>query len=860
MSLKGTGHGALPPLLEQYVKLRDEYAEYILFFQVGDFFETFGEDAERVSKLLNITLTHKPSKDFDTPMAGIPIRAAETHIERLLKQGYRVAVAEQTEDPNSAKGLVERQVTQLITPGTVQIDTILHGEENFLASIASGDGYALALLDISTGEFRCCHLQSRLALYDELSRYRPAEVLLAPELSDNAAFAGEFAARFPVMRSTASFEISDCISTLETQFGSVPVVLELEGLVRACGAVVAYATRVSDAVTLPAVRRVTRYDPGAQMRLDETAIRALEIFEPLSPNAPESATLFGALNTTRTAPGRRRLKAWLRAPLLDIAGIQDRLEALEALYRDAPVRHGIRSQLYKAHDLERLAARVASGRANARDLNALLRTLELVPELVNAIAPLEPRLLRDIVARLDALPEARDLVRAALTEEPPLKLTEGGLIRDGFDSELDASRATSLEGRGWIAALEARERQRTGIASMKIGYNGVFGYFLEVTNAHRHLVPDDYRAVATLKDRQRFTRPDLREKEREVLHADAQAQKREYSVFLELRSALSQFTDRLQLLANALAELDVISSLADVAAERGYVKPDLMETGNLEVVEGRHPVVELALKAATPKSEPPKSEATITQFVANDITLSDSSRVVLLTGPNMSGKSTYLRQTALIALMAQVGSFVPARSARVRVFDRIYTRIGASDDLAGGASTFMVEMRELARILHGVTANSLVILDEIGRGTSTFDGLAIAWAACEFLIGTRASVLFATHYFELTALEGKFPGVVNLHVAAQEEAKRGLRFYHQVMPGPASHSYGVQVAKLAGLPPEAILRAESLLKSLEATSADTGQRVAKELLSLDLSRLTGLQALQTLEFLQAQLRGLELRV
>ena len=841
VSLKGSGHGALPPLLAQYVKLRDEYAEYILFFQVGDFFETFGEDAERVSKLLSITLTHKPSKDFDTPMAGIPIRAAEAHIERLLKLGYRVAVAEQTEEASASKGLVERQVTQLITPGTVQVDTILRGEENFLASIASGDGYALALLDISTGEFRCCTVSSRLALYDELSKYRPAEVLLAPELGENAAFAGEFSARFPVMRSSASFELSDCLLTLETQFGSLPAVLDCDSLQRACGAVIAYATRVSDAPTLPSVRRVTRFDPGATVRLDETAVTALELFAPLSPNAPPDATLFGALNATRTAPGRRRLKAWLRAPLLDITGIEDRLAAVEALVNGSLERHAIRAALHRSHDLERLSARVASGRANARDLAALLRTLEIVPELLSNLEALDSRLLRDIAARLDALPEAKLRITAALLEEVPLKLTEGGLVRDGFDAELDAHRHSALSGRNWIAALETSERERTGMP-VKIGYNAVFGYYLEVTNQYAAKVPSDYRAVATLKDRQRFTRADLRDKEREVLLADAGAQKREYAVFVELRESLARHTERLQLLAGALAELDVLSSLAEIAADRGYVKPTLTQTGDTHALEARHPVVELALQQRS-------------SFVPNDVKIGDSSRFTLLTGPNMSGKSTYLRQTALLSIMAQIGSFVPARSAQIRVHDRIYTRIGASDDLAGGSSTFMVEMRELARILHGVTPNSLVILDEIGRGTSTFDGLAIAWAASEFLIQTGATVLFATHYFELTQLESAHPGVVNLHVAAQEEFEHGIRFFHQVMPGPASKSYGVQVARLAGLPPAAIARAEALLHGFETKSADHANQIAQQLASTDLSRLTGLQALGLLEEMQQKLRG-----
>ncbi len=839
MSLKGTGSGILPPLLEQYVRLRDQYAEYVLLFQVGDFFEAFGEDAERLSRLLNITLTHKQSKDFSTPMAGIPVRAAETHIERLLKLGQRIAVAEQVEDPSTAKGLVERAVTQIITPGTVALEDILRGEENFLASVASGDGYALALLDVSTGEFRCCQVSSRGALYDELSRYRPAEVLLAPELEDNATFMQEFNARFPIMRSSASFALSDAIAALTVQFGSAPTMLETTALQRVCGAVLAYASKVLEHTNLPAVRRVQRYDPGAHMRLDEAALRALEVFTPLSPTAPESATLFGALNDTRTAPGRRRLKAWLRAPLLDAHLIAERLEAVSVLHRDSESRKSIRAALHHAHDLERLATRVAMQRANARDFNALLRTLELIPELKVLLEPLDARLLRDLQTRLDPIANAAKIIRAALIETPPLRLTEGGFIRDGFDAELDECRARALEGRTWIAHLETSERVRTGINSLKVGFNNIFGYYLEITNAHKHLVPDDYRAVATLKDRMRFTRQDLREKEREVLHSEERAQAREYTVFLELRAQLTNHTERLQLLSSALADLDVLANLADIAANRGYVLPTILESGEVRVVQARHAVV----------------ETTLDNFVPNDITLSNSSRIQLITGPNMSGKSTFLRQTALVVLLAQIGSFVPAQSAQLRIFDRIFTRIGASDDLAGGASTFMVEMRELAHILHGVTANSLVILDEIGRGTGTYDGLAIAQAAIEFLSQTKAAVLFATHYFELTKLETTLSGISNLHVAAEEEAQNGLRFYHQVMPGAASKSYGVHVAQLAGLPPAVTTRANSILQALEQQSEDIAMQTSAQILELDIARLTPLDALKILEQLQSQLRS-----
>jgi DNA mismatch repair protein MutS len=859
VSLKGTGSGPLPPLLEQYVKLRDQYAEYMLLFQVGDFYETFGEDAERFSRALGLTLTHKPSKDFTTPMAGIPIRAADTHIERLLKMGFRVAVADQVEDPATAKGLVDREVTQLITPGTVQDEAILRGEENYLAGIASGDGYGLALLDVSTGEFRCCQLSSRGALYDELARYRPAEVLLAPELNENQAFLGEFGQRFRAMRSSASFEPTDAQRVLERQFGSLPAGLDTEATLRACGAVLAYAMRVNEDRTLPAVRRLVRYDPGAQMRLDETALRALEVFEPISPAAPETATLFGTLNLTRTAPGRRRLKSWLRSPLLDVGMIEERLAAVDALYRDTPTRQAIRSSLYRSHDLERLSARVASGRANARDLNALCRTLELVPELQSLSAGFEARLLRDLASRLDPVPEAADLVRAALNENPPPRLTEGGLVRDGFDANLDDHRKHALEGRTWIAALEESERARTGIPTLKVGFNNVFGYYLEVTNPYLNRVPDDYKPVQTLKDRQRYTRPDLRERERQVLHAEERARSREYTVFLELRSNLAMFTERLQLLAGALAELDVLSSLAEVAAERGYVRPSILESGPIEIEQSRHPVVERAIShqpSTVGSGMTGSSGASGTaSFVPNDIRIAETQKLTLITGPNMSGKSTYLRQIALMALMCQLGSFVPAKSARIRVFDRIFTRVGSSDDLVGGASTFMVEMRELAQILHGASPRSLVILDEVGRGTSTFDGLAISWAACEFLLQTGATTLYATHYFELTQLESRLPGVVNLHVAAQEEAAHGLRFYHQVIPGPASKSYGVQVARLAGLPPESVARAEAVLRGLESNSSDRATHLARELAALDLSRLTPLQALQKLEEMQQGLRS-----
>lgn len=825
--LKGTGNGPLPPMLEQYVQLRDEHADFMLLFQCGDFYETFGEDAERLSRLLGITLTHKSSKDFATPMAGIPVRAADTHIQRLLNLGERVAVAEQMEEPGGA--LVDRKVTQLLTPGTVTEERLLTADENYLAAIATGDGYALALLDVSTGEFRCATFGTRGALYDDLSRHRARELLLAPELQENPTILAEMQGRFPVMRSSASFDESEARQALREVLGELPDFLAPSGLARACGAVVAYA-RATQQGRLDMVRRLVRYEPGAHMRLSDWALRALEIF---APSSPQGMTLLAALEETRTAGGRRRLRAWLRAPLLDERAISARLGAVEALTRAPDLRLGVRALLYRAHDLERLAARVATRRAGPREVAALARTLELLPEAAALLAG-EEGLLANIHARLNPQPEVVQLIRAALVDDPPIRLGEGGLIREGFHAGLDGLRAEALGHRAWIAELEGRERLRTGISSLKVGFNNVVGYYLEVTNAHKARVPDDYTQIATLKDRVRFTRPDLRERERDIARCEGSADRLEAEVFGELREALAAHTDRLAEAAGALSELDVLSCLAEIAVQRGWTRPRTVD-GFLNLSQARHPVVELAAES----------------FVPNDAELHSSRRLLLLTGPNMAGKSTYLRTVALCALLHQIGSFVPADGAELPVFDAIHTRIGASDDLAGGRSTFMVEMSELAAILHGATGRSLVILDEIGRGTSTHDGLAIAQAALESLHASGASVLFATHYFELTRLERDLPGVVNLHVAAEEEAG-GLTFFHQVIPGAARQSYGVEVARLAGLPGHVTTRAAHLLAGL-SVKQDEGQ-LGRDLASLDLSRLTPLEALELLHRWQREAR------
>lgn len=831
--LKGVGNGKLPPMLEQYVAMRDEveaqFPGTLLLFQCGDFFETFGEDAERAARLLGLSLTHKSSKDFSTAMAGIPIRTLDSFVEKLLAQGVRVAVAEQMTEAPEGTALVERKVTQLLSPGTVTEERLLSAEENYLAAIATGDGYALSLLDLSTGDFRCASFASRASLYDELARWRVREALLSPELSENAALLSDFQRRFPLMLSPANFEPSAAREQLTEVLGEVPGALQEAGgagLLRACGALLGYARGISGGA-LNMVRRLERFEASAHMQLSDHALRALEVF---TPQSPQGTTLLEALGKTRSAGGKRRLRSWLRAPLLDRSSLQARQDALETLLNMPDLRSGLRALLYRVHDLERLSARTASLRATPREVSALLRTLELLPEAQELLSGLgSGGLLRNLRARL-SLPEIDAVIRAALVDEPPQRLSEGGLIREGFHAGLDKLRAQALGHRSWLAELELSERERTGISSLKVGYNSVFGYFLEVTSAHLDKVPGDYRQVATLKDRARFTRPDLREREREIARLEQAAARLEQEVFSELRAQLSRHAEALSQAAGALAELDVLSTLAEVAAERAWVRPQTLPEGQheLSLTQARHPVVEMSVGS---------------RFVPNDVHLSPERHSLLLTGPNMAGKSTYLRTVALCALLHQIGAFVPAEAAKMPVFESIFTRIGASDDLAGGRSTFMVEMSELAGILHRASARSLVILDEVGRGTSTLDGLAIAQATLEYLHAAGAYILFATHYFELTRLEAEWPGLVNLHVAAEEDAG-GLTFFHQVLPGAARQSYGVEVARLAGLPAAVTARSANLLAALSVREDD--RAIRQELAALDLSRLTPLEALALL--------------
>ncbi len=1271
MPLKSEGKGPIPPLLKQYVELRDQHPDYLVLFQVGDFYECFGEDAERLARALNLILTHKSAKDFTTPMAGLPLRSVDANVEKLLKQGIRVAIADQVQSAADAEGLVKREVTQLMTPGTVTDEKLLKPDANYVAGVATGDGYGLTLLDVSTGEFRGTHLYSKASLYDELQRYNPAEVLLAPELYEQENFRENFSQRFSVMLTQGRFENAE--QALMGHFTKLPGGLRSEALLRAAGAVLSYAIETQRG-KLPQVTGFTLYDPGAYMNIGEVALATLEVFD--TRLGEECRTLFAILDDTRTAPGRRLLQAWLRHPLLDKDLIAKRLDAVEALVIDSVLRQDLRKALFKMNDLERLATRLAAATAGARELVALARSLSLIPEIKVLLADRSEVALQSLNERLKPLTQVSERVEAALVEDPPIKITEGGLLQDGVDKELDLLREKAKAGRSWISELESKERAATNIPTLKIGFNGVFGYYLEVTRPYYEQVPETYRAIQTLKDRQRYTRNDLREKEREILRAEDSAKQREHIVFDGLRQELEPHAEEVRAVGAVLAELDVFTTLADIAAKRQYCRPIFTNDGDLDIRAGRHPVVEQ-----------------YHEFIPNDLHMSERERLLVLTGPNMSGKcvsestlvfsqkgvvpigklkpklskentftklgvcvkgkeglqpatyfyqggqqktlclttrlgysieatpehrlwvrhsdgtegwkhlsdvaigdtvaierninlwgnditiecpkaralknvkryplpeelsedlaylmglfvgdgtltyansiclstadefiasefkriakqlfnyepryknnnkdyyissqqirvffaelglgyckantkrvpysilqaprhivitflqglfdadgfvekrygnieystssrglskevhllllnlgiiaslrkketpclpsypigisgadaitfhtevgfrlprkrqrsklassirrpniggiphlqstlraihkrivttpdkpvalkrnksvvavfdsylprernpsyaklkevinyykqnavdctelenivnkgylylpvvnieeskaevcdlsvkkdhayiangfvshnSTYLRQSALVVLLAQIGSFVPAEEAKLPIFERIYTRIGAADDIAGGRSTFMVEMDELGHILQHATTKSLILLDEIGRGTSTYDGLSLAWAASEYLHNkVKAFTLFATHYFELTSLANKLPAARNYHVAAKEEAG-GLVFYHQVLEGPASKSYGLQVAKLAGLPNEVLERAFQVMAGLESSQNSTDKDIIDAILGQDLNQVSPLGALELLHKLQEKVKGL----
>jgi len=810
----------LTPMLRQYLEAKAESGDSLLFFRMGDFYEMFFEDAVEAAELLGIALTSRDAvnKDDRIPMAGVPVRAVDAYVAKAIRAGRTVTICEQVENPKDAKGVVKRAIVRTITPGTLTEPELLEdATNNYLGALTIRGGKAgLALVDVSTGEFLAAQIDEEpvRTLEDELTRMAPAE-LLVPSSLDKGVLDGlrqQFSGICFRSRPDAEFDVSEGRELLLDRFGLRTlkgIGLEDTPEASACaGAVLAYVKSTQrDAV--PQLRFPRRYSPSQYVVLDGNTQRNLELVESMS-DRKGRGTLLSVLDRTQTSMGGRKLRHWILHPLLTVDEIRARLDAVDELLGDAELRLRLREVLRSVADVERLTGRLTSRAGNGRDVRALGYSLAQAPVLRHLLEGCEASLLAALRENMDPLDDVAQWIESAIVDEPPVSVTEGNVMKDGYDPALDRLRELVRGGRDWIATLQREESARTKIPNLKVGYNKVFGYYLEVTRAHTHLVPDDYERKQTLVNAERYVTPTLKSREEEIVTAQEKMQQLEYDLFVALRDRIGGEARRIQETAGAIATIDVVLSLAEVAATKGYAKPAVDDSDELRIRDGRHPVVEDLLAR--------------NDFVAND-TLLDPAKAALLivTGPNMAGKSTYLRQVALITLMAQMGSFVPAAEARIGVVDRIFTRVGASDNLVRGESTFMVEMIETANIINTATARSLLVLDEIGRGTSTFDGISIAWSVAEHLHDRiRAKTLFATHYHELTELANTLERAKNLNVAVREWGGKVV-FLYRIVDGGADHSYGIQVAKLAGLPPAVLARAREILESLEAGNpASTG--------------------------------------
>jgi DNA mismatch repair protein MutS len=815
--------------MRQYLDAKQQHRDAILMFRMGDFYEIFYEDALVAARVLELTLTSR-SKDANgggIPMCGVPFHAVDGYIARLVKRGFRVAICDQVEDPRKAKGVVKREVVRVVSPGTLTDVNYLDAREPaFLMAVtpvaARGqlDVVGVALLDLSTGEFSAAEYagaDGMQALGDELAVLKPREILVPGSDNGSGSTIPLIAASgLPTTAIDAwTFEVESARRTLLDQMRAGG--LEGFGLdghpaaIAAAGALV-HHLRSTQKVDLAHVRSIAYRQRADALLIDPTTLKHLEILE--GSEGGRDGSLLEELDRTVTSVGSRLLRSWLLRPLVALEPIRDRLDAVEELAFQTTARGKFRDAIKAVQDLERLVARAALGTAGPRDLVGLKHSLGVVPRVRTVLSELHAPLVCSLLAALDDLPDIRGAIESTLIDEPPALARDGGFARDGVDPELDELRAISRSGKQVIAEMEDRERARTGIGSLKVRYNRVFGYYIEISKSNLHAVPPDYHRKQTVAGGERYITPALKEYEEKVLGADERILERELDIFERLRTAVGAEAPRIQATARALASLDVLAALAEDAAVNNYIKPQVHDGDELAVIEARHPVVE-------------RRSASGDAFVPNDITLnSGTCQLIILTGPNMGGKSTYLRQTALLCLMAQAGSFVPARSAKVPLVDRIYARVGASDNIARGHSTFMVEMQETANILHTATSKSLVVLDEIGRGTATFDGLSIAWAVAEFLATNakvRPKTLFATHYHELTDLADATPGVVNFHVSAREW-KDDIIFLRKIVPGRSDRSYGIQVARLAGLPRTVIDRAREILTALERDELTRGGR------------------------------------
>ncbi|MGH9615677.1 MAG: DNA mismatch repair protein MutS [Acidobacteriaceae bacterium] len=862
---------ASTPLMRQYAAAKQKYPGTLLFFRLGDFYELFYEDARTASRELQITLTCR-DKERAIPMCGVPHHAADQYIARLLRLGYRIAICEQLEDPKLTKTIVRREVTRVLTPGTA-IDPTLHSERNnFLAALCfDGSTIGLALLDNSTGDFRATEFRGRDAqdaaarCGDELARYNPAEILFAENV-DGAAAQLEDALRSRTVTHLEPWVLTRdyAMPLLENHLGARDLAgFGLEGHTAAAVAAggILHYLRATQLGQLEHIDRVRYYEHSGCLQLDAVTVRNLELVEPLMPDARRHTTLFHTLDLCQTPMGKRKLRSTILRPLLDLATIDERLDGVAELHRDLQARERVRESIGGILDLERLLSRISLDSAGPRDLLALAISATKLPAVAAELAQLQSAAWKRMEASLDCLADLQKAISTTLTEQPPVHLEDGGAIAGGVDAELDRLRSLSLSGKQSIAAIEERERQRTGIGSLKVRYNSVFGYYIEVTKSNLDNVPAEYERKQTLVNAERFTTQELKEYERSVLGAQERCLEIERRIFLELRQTALAASARIRATAEAIAEVDLLACFAHLAAARQYVRPQVDDSGIFEALAARHPVIEWHMEQA--------SEG---RFVPNSIYLDTAGpSLLLLTGPNMGGKSTYLRQTALLAILAQMGCFVPAQRMRLGIVDRIYTRIGASDNVAEGRSTFMVEMTETATILNTATSRSLLLLDEMGRGTATFDGMSLAWATVEYIHEVlSARTLFATHYHELTMLAGILPRLKNLRVTVQENPK-GIVFLHAIEEGAANKSYGIEVARLAGIPRAVVVRAREILRQHERSEkreiesshdpdvqmtlfTPLSQRIVDQIHALDLNSLTPMQALNLLQELQQEVR------
>ncbi len=876
----------LTPMMQQYMETKAQYRDCILFYRLGDFYEMFYEDALTASKALEITLTGKNcGQEEKAPMCGVPYHAVEGYLNKLVSMGHKVAICEQVEDPREAKGIVKREVVRVVTPGTnLDVQALEEGKNNYLMSIVWLPGRAgLSVADVTTGEYFLTETEDAKRLMDEINKYVPSEIICNEAFLVSGIDTDDLKNRLGVTIYTldnAYFDETQCRRCLKRHFK----VDSLRGLgiedfpsgVIAAGSMLQYLYE-NQKTNLEHFTHLYPYLTGKYMLLDSAARRNLELTETLREKR-KSGSLLGVLDKTKTAMGARLMRSFLEQPLIDKDTIEERLDAVEELTAQSLMRDEIREYLNPIYDLERLLGKISYKSANPRDFLALKSSLSMLPHIKTVLSDARCAALCRIREQIDTMEDIVSLIENAILEEPPISIREGGLIKDGFDENVDTLRHARTEGKNWLAELEQADRERTGIRNLRIRYNKVFGYYFEVTNSYKELVPDDYVRRQTLANAERYTTPRLKELEDTILNAQDKLCVLEYDIFCGIREKIAERIERIQRTAKAVAGLDVFASLSLTAERNRYVRPKLNQKGVIDIKDGRHPVVEQMIQND--------------MFIPNDTYLDNGRHCIsVITGPNMAGKSTYMRQTALIVLMAQIGSFVPARKADIGIVDRIFTRVGASDDLASGQSTFMVEMSEVANILRNASANSLLILDEIGRGTSTFDGLAIAWAVIEHISNRKllgAKTLFATHYHELTELEGRMNNVNNYCIAVREKGD-DIVFLRKIIKGGADKSYGIQVARLAGVPDLIIDRAKEIVEQLvgnditekiQSVAADTpaekkkrthydevdmsqmslfdtvtDEDVIKELMETDISNLTPLDALNTLYRLQSRLKN-----